>query len=80
MRTYDGFTVVFKEGLYELKLYDLDSTKYYEKAQELGWYCYEAEEHLPTKELHMLKGALGISEQKWRTYKAVFTDANFSGE
>ena len=42
------------------------------KEQQLGRYCYEAEEHLPAAELRLLKATLGIPERTWQRYKAAF--------
>jgi hypothetical protein len=72
LRTFDGFKVVFTEGLLEMKSLKQDSPKYQAMEQQLGQYCYEAEEQLPTTELRLLKGALGIRGSTWQRYKAAF--------
>ena len=72
MRTFDGFTVVFTEGLREMRGIEPSSSLYRVKEQQLGRYCYEAEEQLPTAELRLLKATLGIPERTWRRYKAAF--------
>jgi hypothetical protein len=40
------------------------------RVQEVGWHCYQVEEHLSKLELHQLKHELEINEIQWRTYKA----------
>lgn len=72
MRTFDGFMVVLTEGLTALRTLTPGTTTHREKEQEMGRNCYEAEEHLPATELRLLRGSLGISESKWRKYKAAF--------
>jgi hypothetical protein len=72
LRTFDGFTVVFTEGLREIRAVEPGSSIYRVKEQQLGRYCYEAEEQLPTGELRLLKATLGIPERTWRRYKAAF--------
>lgn len=72
MRTFDGFMVVLTEGLADMRDLLPGSGAYREKEQEMGRHCYEAEEHLPMTELRLLRGTLGISEGKWRRYKAAF--------
>jgi hypothetical protein len=72
MRTFDGFMVVLAEGLAAMRNLLPTSAAYREKEQEMGRNCYEAEEHLPTTELRLLRGTLGISESKWRKYKSAF--------
>jgi hypothetical protein len=40
------------------------------RVQEVGWHCYQVEEHLSKLELQELKHGLEINEVQWRTYKA----------
>jgi hypothetical protein len=40
------------------------------RVQEVGWHCYQVEEHLSKLELQHLKHELEINEIQWRTYKA----------
>ena len=72
MRTFDGFIVVLTEGLTAMRNLTPASAAYREKEQEMGRNCYEAEEHLPKTELQLLRGTLGISENRWRSYKLAF--------
>jgi len=72
LRTFDGFKVVFSEKLLEIHLLAPDSPKYHATEQQLGQYCYEAEEQLPQTELRLLKGVLEISRETWQRYKAAF--------
>jgi hypothetical protein len=72
LRTFDGFMVVFTEGLFEMRRVEQGSSKYRAKEQQLGRYCYEAEEHLPAGELRVLKATVGIPERTWQQYKAAF--------
>jgi hypothetical protein len=39
------------------------------RVQEVGWHCYQAEEHLSMLELQQLKHELEITEIQWRWYK-----------
>jgi len=79
MRTFDGFMVAFTESLFELKRFAPDAPQYREKVQQLGRYCYEAEEYLPATELRLLKGTLGVRESAWQSYKAAFANSDSSG-
>ena len=72
MQTFDGFMVAFSEGLIDLRAFEPTSSAYREQEKALGRYCYEAEEYLPATELRLLRGTLGISENKWRRYKILF--------
>jgi hypothetical protein len=76
MKTYDGFIVVFTEGLFELQGLNSHSPIYYEKEQQLGRFCYEAEEHLFPTELRLLKATLGLNDGLWRSYKSAFVEGN----
>jgi len=40
------------------------------KEQEIGQHCCQAGESLSDAELSLLKRALKLNEQQWRTYKA----------
>jgi hypothetical protein len=80
MRTFDGFTVVLTEGLADMRKLAPGSEAYRQKEQEMGRNCYDAEEHLPMTELRLLRGTLGISESKWRRYKAAFIDKSRSND
>ncbi len=71
MRTFDGFKVVFTEGLLEMKSLKQDSPKYQAMEQQLG---------LPTTELRLLKGALGIRGSTWQRYKAAFIAGRSASE
>ncbi len=70
--TFDGFKVVFGEKILALQAQAADSPGYRALEQQLGLYCYKAEEQLPATELRLLKGTLGISVSKWQRYKASF--------
>jgi len=50
------------------------------KEQEIGRHCYEAEEDLSPLELNLLKRGLGITDTKWRAYKAKFIEGSSPGE
>jgi len=50
------------------------------KEQEVGRHCYEAEEDLSPLELNILKRVLGITDTKWRVYKAKFIEGSSPGE
>jgi hypothetical protein len=80
MRTFDGFIVVLAEGLAAMRNLTPTSTAYREKEQEMGRNCYEAEEHLPKTELRLLRGTLGISENRWSSYKRAFINKGKSGD
>ena len=64
--------MVFTESILEMKSLEQDSPKYHAMEQQLGQYCYEAEEQLPQTELRLLKGVLEISGDTWHRYKAAF--------
>jgi hypothetical protein len=72
VRTFDGFKVVFTEKLLAMRAQRAGSSAYHALEQQLGQYCYAAEEQLPATELRLLKGTLGISVSKWQSYKASF--------
>jgi hypothetical protein len=72
LRTFDGFQVMFTEKLLEMKALDQDSQQYHATEQQLGQYCYEAEEQLPQTELRLLKGSLEISGGMRQRYKTAF--------
>jgi hypothetical protein len=72
VRTFDGFNVVFAETLLEMQAQADGTAHHLALEQRLGHYCYAAEEQLPTTELRLLKGSLGISAGKWQRYKAAF--------
>lgn len=78
MRTFDELKALFAQDLFELRqLEKMWSTKIEErhvKEQEIGRHCYEAEEDLSPLELNMLKRQLGVSDAKWREYKARFIE------
>jgi hypothetical protein len=80
MRTFDGFIVVLAEGLATMRNLTPTSTAYKEKEQEMGRNCYEAEEHLPKTELRLLRGTLGISENRWSNYKRAFINKSKFGD
>ena len=44
------------------------------RMREIGWHCYQAEEHLTVLELCRLKNELEINDLRWRWYKAQFAD------
>ncbi len=48
----------------------LGKTPTSKRVQEVGWHCYQVEEHLSILELQQLKNELEINEIQWRTYKA----------
>ena len=76
MKTFDELKSLLTKDLAELR--QLEASRFtsiekrHVKEQAIGWLCYEAEEDLATLELNMLKRTLGISESRWRAYKAKF--------
>ena len=63
---------MFSEKLLEIHVLAPVSPTYHVMEQQLGQYCYEAEEQLPKRELRLLKGVLEISGETWQRYKAAF--------
>jgi hypothetical protein len=49
------------------------------RVQEVGWHCYQAEEHLSALELQLLKHELEITEIRWRWYKTEASTALHAG-
>lgn len=78
MRTFNELKALFAQDLFELRQLEKRwSTKIEErhvKEQEIGRRCYEAEEDLSPLDLNVLKRQLGVSDAKWREYKARFIE------
>ncbi len=76
MKTFDELRRVMTRELLELK--KLEESRFtmiekrHLKEQEIGRWCYEAEEDLELYDLNLLKRSLGLSEIEWRTDKAKF--------
>lgn len=76
MKTFDELKSLMTRDLFELRKLEegrfTTIEKRHVKEQEIGRHCYEAEEDLSTLDLNTLKRTLGISEIRWRAYKARF--------
>jgi len=80
MKTFEELKEAFTQELRELErltgIWPSTIEKRHVKEQEIGRYCYEAEEDLSPLELNTLKRALGINDTRWRAYKARFIEGN----
>jgi hypothetical protein len=76
MNTFDELRRVITRDLLELKKLEESRfatiEKHHVKEQDVGRFCYEAQEDLEPYDLNKLKRVLGLSEREWRTYKAKF--------
>ena len=74
MRTFAEWKAILTKDFRELKQLTgqdaFSKMRYAMKEQEIGQHCYEAAESLTDAELSLLKRALGLSEKRWRAYKA----------
>src|SRR5215469_18395369 len=74
MKTFDELKAVLTQDLLELErlagIWPSTIEKRHVKEQEIGRQCYEAEEDLSPLELGTLKRALGITDTRWRAFKA----------
>ena len=84
MRTLEELKAVLTQELQELEklagIWPSTIEKRRVKEQEIGRHCYEAEEDLTAVELNTLKRALGITDTRWRAYKAKFIEGSSPGE
>ena len=80
MKTFEELKVAFTQELRELErltgIWPSTIEKRHVKEQEIGRYCYEAEEDLSPLELNTLKRALGINDTRWRACKARFIEGS----
>jgi len=80
MKTFEELKAAFTQELRELErltgIWPSTIEKRHVKEQEIGRYCYEAEEDLNPLELSTLKRALGINDTRWRAYKARFIEGS----
>jgi hypothetical protein len=80
MKTFEELKAVFTQDLLELEklagIWPSTIEKRHVKEQEIGRQCYEAEEDLSQLELNTLKRALGISDTRWRAFKAKFIEGS----
>jgi hypothetical protein len=80
MKTFEELKAAFTQELRELErltgIWPSTIEKRHVKEQEIGRYCYEAEEDLSPLELNTLKRALGINDTRWRAYKARFIEGS----
>jgi len=80
MKTFEALKEAFTQELREFErltgIWPSTIEKRHVKEQEIGRYCYEAEEDLSPLELNTLKRALGINDTRWRAYKARFIEGN----
>jgi hypothetical protein len=84
MKTLEELKAELTEELLELEklagIWPSTIEKRHVKEQEIGRHCYEAEEDLSQLELNTLKRVLGITDTRWRAYKAKFIEGSSPGE
>src|SRR6266566_3120927 len=80
MKTFEELKAVFTQDLLELEqlggIWPSTIEKRHVKEQEIGRQCYQAEEDLSQLELNTLKRELGMSDTRWRAYKAKFIEGS----
>jgi hypothetical protein len=80
MKSFEELKAVFTQELLELErltgIWPSTIVQRHVKEQEIGRHCYEAEEDLSPLDLGTLKRALGITDTKWRVYKAKFIEGS----
>jgi len=80
MKSFEELKATFTQELRELEqlagIWPSTIEKRHVKEQEIGRHCYEAEEDLSPLELNMLKRVLGITDTKWRAFKARFIEGS----
>jgi hypothetical protein len=75
MRTINEWRQIFLQDMADMRGLErpygaFGKTLTPKRVQEVGWHCYQVEEHLSKLELQQLKHELEINEIQWRTYKA----------
>ena len=75
MRTINEWRQIFLQDMADMRGLErpygvFGKTPTSKRVQEVGWHCYQVEEHLSQLELQELKHELEITEIQWRTYKA----------
>jgi hypothetical protein len=80
MKSFEELKATFTQELLELErltgIWPSTIEKRHVKEQEIGRHCYEAEEDLSPLELNTLKRVLGITDTKWRAFKAKFIEGS----
>ena len=80
MKSFEELKALFTQELLELErlagIWPGTIEKRHVKEQEIGRHCYEAEEDLSPLELGTLKRTLGITDTRWRAYKAKFIEGS----
>src|SRR6266851_3402911 len=80
MKSFEELKATFTQELLELErltgIWPSTIEKRHFKEQEIGRHCYEAEEDLSPLELNTLKRALGITDTRWRAFKAKFIEGS----
>ena len=80
MKTFEELKATFTQELLELErltgIWPSTIEQRHVKEQEIGRHCYETEEDLSPLDLGTLKRALGITDTKWRVYKAKFIEGS----
>ena len=74
MKTFDELKALLTQELLDLErlagIWPTTVEKRRVKEQQIGRYCFLAEEDLSSLELQTLKQELGINDFRWRAYKA----------
>ena len=80
MKTFEELKAVLTQELLELErlagIWPSTIEKRHVKEQAIGRLCYLAEEDLSAPELSMLKRALGLTDTRWRVFKARFIEGS----
>ncbi len=80
MKSFEELKALLTQELFELErlagIWPSTVEKRHVKEQEIGRHCYEAEEDLNPLELTTLKRVLGITDTRWRAYKAKFIEGS----
>lgn len=80
MKTFEELKAVLTQELLELErlagIWPSTIEKRHVKEQAIGRLCYLAEEDLSAPELSMLKRALGLTDTRWRAFKARFIEGS----
>jgi hypothetical protein len=74
MRTMNEWRQIFLQDVADMRGLErpygvFPKTPTSKRVQEIGWHCYQVEEHLSILELQQLKHELEIDEIQWRKYK-----------
>jgi hypothetical protein len=74
MRTMKEWKQILSQDIADMRAIEradrfFRTTQRRKRVREVGWHCYQVEEHLSALELQQLKCELEIAETWWRWYK-----------